>query len=204
MRPDKSIKFPASVVKHLGAVHYLWLCLFLLSFLLQACGLAESLRYDRMQVEQGAVWLALSGNIVHLNWSHWWLNMAGLAIVAFFFSVYASLWQWLLVILLSSVCIGIGISYLNPGILYYVGLSGVLHGLFIFGALRETAFYPLSGYALLSALVAKLCWEFFYGALPGSEDLTGGYVLTDAHLYGAVGGLMVWLLMFLWRRFSGV
>ncbi len=173
-------------------VHSLWLGILLVSLLLQLTGLVDDWRYDRGRVEGGAYWLALTGNIVHMNWSHWWLNMAGLAIVAFFFSAYATLRQWLMVILCSSVFIGIGISYLNPEIRYYVGLSGVLHGLFIFGALREIRFYPLSGYVLLSVLTAKLLWELVYGALPGSEDLSGGHVLTDAHLYGAVGGFVVW------------
>ena len=173
-------------------VYALWLLLLVLSFVLQLGDWVGDWRYDRSRVEQGAWWLLLSGHIVHLNWSHWVLNMAGLGIVAFFFSAYASLKQWLLVILTSALVIAAGVTWLNTDIHYYVGLSGVLHGLFLFGALREIRVYPLSGYVLTSVLVAKLGWEFFYGALPGSEDFTGGRVLTDAHLYGAIGGALVW------------
>jgi membrane associated rhomboid family serine protease len=75
-----------------------------------------------------------------------------------------------------------------------VGLSGVLHGLFLYGAIREIRYYPTSGYVLLTVLIAKLMWEFFNGALPGSEDMAGGRVLTDAHLLGAIGGISVWLI----------
>jgi len=70
----------------------------------------------------------------------------------------------------------------------------VLHGLFLYGALREIRFYPLSGYVLVTVLLAKLGWEFFNGALPGSEEMVNGRVLTDAHLLGAIGGVTVWLL----------
>ena len=175
------------------ASHILWLLLFLLSFLLQALDWIDDWRFNRSLVEQGDIWLLLSGHIVHMNWSHWLLNMTGLAIVAFFFSSHASFRQWLLVILVAAGVISAGVWWWLPDIKYYVGLSGVLHGLFLYGALREIRFYTISGYVLTTVLIGKLTLEFFNGALPGSEDMTGGRVLTEAHLLGAVGGIIVWL-----------
>jgi len=174
--------------------HVIWLSLFLVSFFLQAMDWVSVFRFDRGLVEQGDVWLLFSGHIVHLNWSHWALNMTGLAIVAFFFSAHASVKQWLAVILVSSCVINIGLWWWITDIRTYVGLSGVLHGLFLYGALREIRFFPVSGYVLVIVLLAKLTWEFFYGALPGSENMAGGRVLTEAHLLGAVGGILVWLI----------
>jgi len=195
MTKDKLEKFQYFVC----SPYFLWALILLFSFILQASGWVDAWRYDRSQVEQGAYWLLLTGNLVHLNWSHWALNMAGLAIVAFFFSAYASIGQWCLVLLISALCVGLGVSLLNVDIQYYVGLSGVLHGLFIFGALREIRKYPLSGYVLFCVLLAKLTWELVNGALPGSEELTGGRVLTDAHFYGAVGGFLCWSLITLYH-----
>jgi len=172
--------------------HLLWLAIFILSFLLQAFDWVENWRFDRKYVEQGHYWLLLSGHVVHFNWAHWVLNMAGLGIVAFFFSPHASIRQWLSVILVSMLIISVAIVFWVPDIRTYVGLSGVLHGLFLYGALREIRFYPVSGYVLLAVLVAKLAWEFFNGALPGSEEMTGGRVLTESHLFGAIGGVLVW------------
>jgi len=172
--------------------HLLWLAIFILSFLLQAFDWVDSWRFDREYVEQGHYWLLLSGHVVHFNWAHWLLNMAGLGIVAFFFSPHASVRQWLSVILVSMLIISGAIVFWVPDIRTYVGLSGVLHGLFLYGALREIRFYPVSGYVLLAVLVAKLAWEFFNGALPGSEEMTGGRVLTESHLFGAIGGVLVW------------
>ena len=174
--------------------HILWLFIFILSSLLQAFDLIDSWRFNRDLVEHGHIWLLLSGHFVHMNWPHWILNMAGLAIVAFFFSAHASAKQWFIVILVSVCVINMGMWWWITDIRYYVGLSGVLHGLFLYGALREIRFYPVSGYVLTSVLIAKLLWEFFNGALPGSEDMTGGRVLTEAHLLGAIGGVLVWLL----------
>ena len=68
--------------------------------------------------------------------------------------------------------------------------------------LREIRFYPVSGYVLTAVLFSKLLWEFFYGALPGSEDMAGGRVLTEAHLLGATGGVLVWLLGTIKDRFD--
>ena len=168
--------------------HGLWLFILLLSAYLQASGNMPNWRYDQALIDNGHYWLLLSGNIVHLNWAHWGLNIAGLAIVAFFFSGYGSVFHWLFVISVSAVFVGVGLYWFNPEVTTYVGLSGVLHGLFIYGGLREIRFYPASGYALLFILVGKLIWEVFYGAVPGSEELTAGRVITDAHLYGAIGG----------------
>jgi rhomboid family GlyGly-CTERM serine protease len=182
--------------------HILWLILFLLSLVLQAFGWVDSWRFKRELVEQGDFWLLFSGHIVHLNWSHWALNMAGLAIVAFFFSSHASFKQWLAVIIVSACMINAGLWLWLTDVRSYVGLSGVLHGLFLYGALREIRFYPASGYVLTTVLIAKLTWEFFNGALPGSEQMTGGRVLTEAHLLGAIGGISVWIFEYLKQRLS--
>lgn len=169
--------------------HALWLILLVLSVSLQASGQVGNWRYDQALIGQGHYWLLFSAHLVHANWAHLGLNMAGLAIVAFFFSPYGSLLQWLYVMFASALCVGLGLLWLNPDVVTYVGLSGVLHGLFVYGAMREARVYPASGYALLALLAAKLLWEYMNGALPGSEALTFGRVITDAHLYGAIGGL---------------
>ena len=192
MTPSNLFKF--RYVYH--SSHLLWLIIFVVSFVLQI-NWVDHWRFNRELVEQGEVWRLFSSHSVHMNWPHWALNMMGLAIVAFFFSSHASFKQWFAVILVSACVINIGLWHWMPEIRSYVGLSGVLHGLFLYGALREIRFYPVSGYVLTTVLIAKLVWEFFNGALPGSEDMTGGRVLTEAHLLGAIGGIMVWIAGYL-------
>ena len=170
--------------------HVLWLFLFVTCFSLQSAGLASTFQFDRALIDQGQYWLLLTGHLVHLNWTHWALNMAGLVIVAVFFSLYGSILDWLFVLLFSAIAISLGLYWLHPELSWYVGLSGVLHGLFIYGAIREIRFYPFSGYILLLLLTGKLFWEYMNGALPGSEQMTGGRVLVEAHLYGAIAGLV--------------
>ena len=90
--------------------------------------------------------------------------------------------------------IGLMLYALNPHLHYYVGLSGVLHGLFVVGAWGERQHFRVSAYVLLALVFAKLVWEQLYGAMPGSESMIGGQVLVDAHLYGAIAGGLFLLL----------
>ena len=176
--------------KSLGGAYWLWVLILIVTLTIQLADWGGHTRYDRNLITNGHYWLLFSGHLAHLNWAHWSLNMAGLAIVAFFFSSYGLLWHWLSVIVISALSVGAGLYWFHPDIGWYVGLSGVLHGLFIFGVTREIKVHPISGYVLLILLVGKLGWEMMYGALPGSQDMTGGTVVTDAHLYGGIGGVV--------------
>ena len=183
--------------------HVLWLFLFVICFSLQSGDLVSRFQFDRGLIDQGQYWLLLTGHLVHLNWVHWGLNMAGLVIVAVFFSLYGNILDWLFVLLFCALMTGLGLYWLHPELIWYVGLSGVLHGLFVYGAIREIRYYPFSGYVLLLLISAKLFWEYMNGALPGSEEMTGGRVLVEAHLYGAIAGLaavfLTWPLHLLYQ-----
>jgi len=174
--------------------HIFWLLLIIVCLLAETLGLADRLRFDRELIDQGHLWLLLSGHFVHLNAQHLWLNLAGLVLVMVFFSRYCSVLIWLQVIIISALFVALGLYWLNEDIIWYVGLSGVLHGLFIVGAWYELKRYFNSGLVLLLLVIAKLTWEQVYGPMPGSESMTGGRVMVDAHLYGALGGILFLLL----------
>ena len=171
-----------------------WLVLLVLCLISQAAGLSQVIRYDRGAISEGDVWLLISAHMAHLNWNHYWLNMAGLLLVVIFFRHYCTARVWLLVFLISAIVVGLGLFYLNPEVQRYVGLSGVLHGMFIVGAWFEMKRYPKSGGVLLILITMKLVWEQLSGALPGSESMSGGRVIVDAHLYGALAGSLFLLL----------
>ena len=165
----------------------LWVLVLVLTAIAQQADLLHSLRYDRQLVAGGRWWLLFSGQLVHANWPHWTLNMAGLGIVAFFFSCYGTPLQWLWVFLMAALFAGTGVYLFNPSLATGAGLSAVLHGLFLFGALHEIRHQPLSGYVLLALLCGKLAWEFQFGSIAAAVSLASGRVATDAHLYGALG-----------------
>ncbi|NND90128.1 MAG: rhombosortase [Granulosicoccus sp.] len=191
---DKLIRSPA---------YWLALTVALLCIVLQYAGLDELLRFDRLRIDSGAWWLLLSGNFVHLGQSHLWMNMVGLALVAALVWEYFSAMQWLLLILFSSLVVGVGLWLFNPEVQGYVGFSGTLHGLIIAGVLADIQRYPKSATVLMLLVAGKLAWEQISGALPGSESVAGGAVVVDAHLYGAIGGAMLALLMLWHTRYRG-
>jgi len=166
----------------------LWLLLILLCAIFQWSGFVTELRYDRQLIASGQWYRMISANFVHLNNSHLLMNALGVVLVMAFFSGHLKKMQWIGLIVISSLFVTIGLTLFNPEIHRYVGLSGVLHGLFIAGAMTEIKRFPLSGWLLLVVLVGKLAWEQLVGAMPGSESMINGRVVVDSHLYGAIAG----------------
>lgn len=157
--------------------------------------LHDALRFDRHAIEQGEIWRIFTAHLVHLSTTHLLMNLAGLLMVFYFFGSCLTVTKWILVVLLSMPIISIGIYYFNPTIFWYVGLSGVLHALFIAGGLADLAVRKIEGILFLSLISAKILWEQVVGPLPGSEETAGGPVLVDAHFYGAISGLLIFMLI---------
>ena len=171
-----------------------------LCVVLQATGLNASLRFDRAAIDSGQWWLLLTGNFVHLGTSHLLMNIAGLGLVAALVWRRFAAMDWLILIVGSSVIVGVGLWWRNPELFWYVGFSGTLHGLIIAGTLADLRVWPKSALVLLVAVIGKLAWEQFGGALPGSESVAGGNVIVDAHLYGAIGGALLGIPLILAGR----
>lgn len=149
---------------------------------------AEQLRYEREAILQGELWRLLSGHLAHLGWSHLFLNLAGLGLLWVLLGQAFNPLGWLALLLISSFTISFGLLVLNPLLHWYVGLSGLLHTILLAGAVALTAQREREGAVLLLLAVAKLAWEQLVGPLPGSEETAGGTVVVDAHLYGAIAG----------------
>ncbi len=147
-----------------------------------------ALRYDRSALEHGELWRLITGHLVHLGWAHLGLNLAGLALLWALFARMFSLWRWLTLALFSAIAIDAGFYWLEPQLQWYVGLSGVLHGVLAAGACARWQRRDRDAWILAGFLIVKLLWEQSLGPLPSSEASTGGAVVVDAHLYGALGG----------------
>jgi rhomboid family GlyGly-CTERM serine protease len=158
----------------------------------------ELLKYDRLAIVGGEYWRLLSGHFVHLGPEHLLLNLAGLVLVWLLIGRQYSTSQWFIVTAFSLVVITLGFWFLDTNLLWYVGLSGLLHGLLIAGAISGIKTQPVESVIVLVAVAGKLVYELLVGPLPGSEATAGGAVITNAHLFGAIGGAVIAAL--LWRR----
>lgn len=170
-----------------------WLTLVLLSLLGENGQLA--LRYQRDLALHGEYWRLLTGHLVHGSVQHLLLNAAGLGLIAALFPRDYSWRAWLLIALSSVLAIDAGFVFYEPQLEWYVGLSGILHGALAAGAVAWWRHQSRLLALLLSTILAgKLAWEQWHGALPLAGDL---HVIVDAHLYGAVGGLLAGLILWL-------
>lgn len=162
----------------------------------------QALRYERAAIAAGEYWRLLTGHVVHGNWQHALLNLAGLWLLASLFRRTYSALQWTAIVAVSLLAIDAGFWWLEPRLEWYVGLSGVLHGILAAGAVAwwrvESRPFAL---ALTLIVIGKLIWEQWQGALPLSGDLP---VIVDAHLYGAIGGgVVAAILQLMHKRCAG-
>lgn len=150
----------------------------------------EALRYQRAAVlAEGEIWRLLTGHLVHLGPSHLWLNLAALGVGWLLCGGAYSMGRWALLALACGLGISLAFLLFEPRLDWYVGQSGVLHGLLAAGALAWILRREPGGWPLLLLLASKLAWEQWSGPLPLSAESAGGPVVVDAHLYGALAGL---------------
>lgn len=158
-------------------------------------GALATLEWQRTAIDRGD-WLRLFGaHVVHLNARHLLFNLLGLALLA---ELLMERWHYRDIV---SLCMAsaLGTSLLlwrfEPGLQWYAGLSGLLHGLWGGVALagwRATRSRLHAG--ALAALAIKLAW------LNPAASGTGLPVVPVAHLYGAASGLVWAGLTHAWRR----
>ena len=116
------------------------------------------------------------------------MNGAGLLLVWFLVGSSQSARDWLITALVTVLVMDLGFWFLNPDLYWYVGMSGLLHGMLAAGIVLRIGSLDGETLVLLVLLVAKIAWEQWSGPMPGSASTSGGAVIVDAHLYGAAGG----------------
>jgi rhomboid family GlyGly-CTERM serine protease len=189
-----------SAARRLLRVWSLPLLLAALLLALQALGLRDAFEYRRAAVLHGQLWRLLTGNLVHLGWAHLLRDLAGLFLIWGLFAPRMRDRTWLALILACATAVGLGLLAFSPQVAWYVGISGVLFGLFCAGALLEWPQRPLYAGALLLGMAMVIGWTLHAGALPGETRDLGGAVVPQAHLYGALGGAAFILLRQGWLR----
>jgi rhomboid family GlyGly-CTERM serine protease len=172
------------------------------SVLLQLGGEAvrQWARYDPAAVGAGQWWRLITAHAVHLGWGHLSMNLAALILIGLLLEDVLEPLEWLTATIVSALAIDAGLYFFEPGVEWYVGLSGVLHGLATYGALSLIRRRSSVGAGLAIGLLAKLVWERWWGPLPFTAAHTGGPVVAAAHLYGAAGGTVAYAVAALIRR----
>ena len=185
---DKQAGDPSQNIKKNLSVYWLALCVGVCSLIFQAAGMQELLRYSRHEIISGQWWRILTGNLVHLGYSHLLLNLSGLAVIVFLLSPAMPVRHWVLTGSISMLGVGFGLLLLDPQLVWYVGLSGGLYGLLLGGAIAFFRHDRLMAVLIGGYTVGKIIWEQINGPVHSSELLSGGNVIVNAHLYGMIAG----------------
>lgn len=164
----------------------------------------EALSLYRPAIQQGEIWRLVTAHLAHLGTSHLLLNLAGLALIWYLVCDYLTPGNWLIVTAVSVAGIDIGLWFFEPQLVWYVGLSGLLHGLLAAGVVAGLRSGRFEVWVLAVALVAKLAYEQFVGPLPGSEEASGGAVIVASHAWGALAGAVTTAMLIRVRADSSI
>lgn len=153
------------------------------------------LNYDRGAILAGESWRIVTAHVVHLQWSHLAMNLAGLFLVWWLFGHRLTTVQWVIVTTACMLGVSAAVLLFEPGTSSAAGMSALLHGMFAAGAFAGVLTGHRMEWVPLALITTKLCWEAAMGPMPGSEAVAGGPVDLEAHLYGALVGMGSVLVM---------
>ncbi|MBL6751463.1 MAG: rhombosortase [Nevskia sp.] len=150
----------------------------------------QALRYDRAAVAAGQWWRLLSGNLVHLSWWHLLFNVLSLALLVLLCPERLPAAEWLRRFTALGAGMSLGLFWLSPGVRDYVGLSGLVYGLFALGFGRQALRRDEIGIACLVFILVRIGWELWVGASASEVRLIGGQVVPQSHLYGVASAAL--------------
>lgn len=148
------------------------------------------LQYDRAAILDGQWWRLLTGNFAHLGWYHLFLNEAGLLVLVLLCPQPLPLRVWLRRVVLLALGVSAGLLLFVPELTTYVGMSGVIHGLFVLGLVPQVLRRDLIAFGCLLYLVGKIGWELYAGAPLSDEAAIGGRVVVESHFFGTISALL--------------
>jgi rhomboid family GlyGly-CTERM serine protease len=187
------------IAKHkISPTEFFCIALSALMLALTASGISvfEALNLYATKIQEGEVWRLLTANMVHFGWAHTLMNLAAFLLCCYAFFDRYPIQQFIFLLLISFLSVGLGIFFLNPLYTPYAGLSGAIHGLVAAGILLTREYPVWLRWSAGILLAGKLAHENSgYFEATGLQKIIGTQIATESHLYGALGGLTYTLLV---------
>ena len=147
------------------------------------------LRFDRGSIYEGEIWRLVTGHFVHLGPYHAAMNIFGLILICSIFPDAIDSNSLPKATLFIAVSVSVALLICSPHLDWYLGLSGVLHGLFAFAIVMHLTARISILWLALAALIVKVIYE----QMPGYDasyltNYIHAPVAVDAHIYGTVSG----------------
>ena len=168
---------PSGNVRYLPDRRHFTVLLPLLQFL------HDGLQYQRHLIAEGEFWRLWTGSLVHTNYWHLSMNLAGFWMLSLIQQHSPGKWRLLGQILFLTTCVGGGLWLLSPGVVWYVGFSGVLYGLFLLSGIHLLARREwLAASVILLGVCGKTVWDWQTGGTSPTAGLIEAPVIYAAHL----------------------
>ena len=171
-----------------------------ISFLLML--LPESIRelfyLDISQIKKAHYWRLISGHLIHYSWAHWAVNATGLIIYLLFFKRQNKHCLFFTLCFLI-IFISAGLIIYSQQLKWYLGLSGVLTGLFAYSAI----IYFRQEKLLMSIIFILIVFYVGYQLSQGELTASTLYAINSAsyaHALGLLGGTLAAIVNLTTRR----
>lgn len=171
--------------------------------------LGQWFEYQREAILGGEIWRLFTAHLVHAGGTHLLWDGIPLVVLGFLFEAYLGRRFWT-VLAISCLAVGGGLLLVESGLDTYRGLSGILNGIWVAGALAGAAAEKQAGRRGLSRLylfcvildLGKIWFETVTGhpIFTDSANL-GGTAIPWSHALGAAGGFVAygWSVLRQWE-----
>lgn len=150
----------------------------------------ESLFFHTKLISSGEYWRFITGHFVYNSWQHWFINMIGIALLFLIFNCINNSKNYLYATCFLLCWISTGLLLVSHQLVWYIGFSGVLSGLYIYGActIFNSARTLSTGIILL--FVGFTGIQLYQGELV-SGSIRGLQSSSYAHVLGVTGGFLL-------------
>lgn len=187
MRRTTATFFASGLIQNKLALPILLLSVFALTASMPE--LTEALQLERDAIVGGQWYRLLSAHFVHANIAHALANAIATVVVFLLFHGVISPLRWLLSIVICAVSISV-LLLVFTAIDWYLGFSGVLHGMVAIALTLDRRLSIVLRVVLLAGLVGKVANELF-GTGATSSALLEITVVSEAHAFGIVTGALI-------------
>lgn len=148
------------------------------------------LRFEREAILSGELYRLFTAHFVHLNWIHALMNVAATIIGWYLLRDSMTNRQWILSIAISGLVVSV-LLFSLPELEWYVGFSGIIHGLMLQGLILQKHLRFIEKALMVSALLLKVFYELWQGSSAADLEFIDGNIIVEAHLFGLLAGLVM-------------
>jgi rhomboid family GlyGly-CTERM serine protease len=161
------------------------------------------LLFEKTPVVDGELWRVITGHLIHTNHWHLLLNLASLTMIGMLFQSCLTTLEWLLSFIGSALFISICYLWLDDAFDHYMGLSAVLYGVIIIGALFDLKAHRYIASIILVVVTGRVIWQQLSGGVEDLATLIEARVAIESHFYGICSGYFIALVIYLMRSKVG-